>query len=240
MNKDMQLARRFIELPLAKRRVLWDKFEQEGINVKLLPIPHGLTRNGDGIPSYAQFRLYFLWQLAPDSGVYNISTGVSLLGELDMEALQYAVDQLILRHPSLRTTFHQLEDGQVVTRILEAQAISIGKKYFSCGSDLGREEKLKQFFAAESSAPFDLENGPLLRVKLMWVANQEHALSITMHHIVADDWSMKILVEEFMRLYSSRIQGLEHSLSSLPLQYGDYAIWQKSLLEAGEGDRQLA
>ncbi len=103
-----------------------------------------------------------------------------------------------------------------------------------------QELRVQELMAAEAAAPFDLQAGPLLRVRLLECSAREHVLLVTLHHIVSDGWSMQVLVEEFVALYGSLASGHGPALAALPIQYADYAIWQRAWLEAGESERQLA
>lgn len=188
--------------------------------------------------SYAQQRLWFLWQMDPGSAAYNISNAVRLMGVLRIQALQQALDMIVRRHEALRTTFHE-ENGQVCQVIHEAKPVKMVVKDLSDFTSTEREEQVLALAEEEEMAPFDLEHGPLLRVVLVRLAETESVLMMTMHHIVSDGWSMNILVDEFVRLYEANSQGAEPGLPALTIQYADYAQWQRSWLESGELGRQL-
>ena len=194
-------------------------------------------RDGQDFPaSYAQQRLWFLSQVGATSDVYHIAMGVELTGELDGAALQWALDRLILRHESLRTTF-AVVDGVPYQRIGAPTAFALAHHDLS-GLDPGsREAELQSLMALESEAPFDLERGPLLRGRLISLDGR-HALLLTMHHIVSDGWSMGVLSRELETLYSARTRGETDPLPALPVQYADYAVWQRQRLQGERLQRE--
>ncbi|WP_459748213.1 condensation domain-containing protein, partial [Pseudomonas sp. 3A(2025)] len=144
--------------------------------------------------SYAQQRQWFLWQLAPDSPAYNIPTALRLNGVLDSEALRRSIHTLIERHETLRTTFRQ-DDEQSIQIVQAAQPFVLSVERLPDG------QTVEAWVEEEVRRPFDLELGPLLRVKLLGLADDEHVLVLTLHHIVSDGWSMPVLVDELVQLY---------------------------------------
>nr|WP_178075078.1 non-ribosomal peptide synthase/polyketide synthase [Pseudomonas sp. 1239] len=189
--------------------------------------------------SYAQQRQWFLWQLEPQGTAYNVPMALRLTGELDIEALRASFQALIERHEVLRTTFHH--DGeQAVQRIQPAAPFDLPVQVLEDEAGVGLEHALKHQVDRETQQPFDLEAGPLLRVKLLRLAPREHALVLTLHHIVSDGWSMPIIVDELIQGYEALRSGQAVQLPALPIQYADYALWQRQWMEAGEQERQLA
>ncbi|WOJ15108.1 pyoverdine non-ribosomal peptide synthetase PvdD [Pseudomonas aeruginosa] len=182
--------------------------------------------------SFAQERQWFLWQLEPESAAYHIPSALRLRGRLDVDALQRSFDSLVARHETLRTRF-RLEGGRSYQQVQPAVSISIEREQFG-------EEGLIERIQAIVVQPFDLERGPLLRVNLLQLAEDDHVLVLVQHHIVSDGWSMQVMVEELVQLYAGYSQGLDVVLPALPIQYADYALWQRSWMEAGEKERQLA
>ncbi|MCO8171819.1 condensation domain-containing protein, partial [Pseudomonas sp. 21LCFQ02] len=183
--------------------------------------------------SFAQQRLWFLWQLEPDSAAYNIPVALRLSGVLDREALRRSFDALVARHETLRTTLRQ--DGEQAVQIIHSiQTVPIAVEVLEPQADI------RAHVEAEIHQPFDLVNGPLLRVRLLRVTEDDHVLVLTMHHIVSDGWSMPVMVEELVSLYEGYRDGQTISLPELPVQYADYAVWQRQWMEAGEQQRQLA
>ena len=188
--------------------------------------------------SYAQQRQWFLWQLEPQSAAYNMPAALRLRGALDIAALELSFERLIARHETLRTTFRQ--DGAQAVQVIHASAPFTLEPEQLPASDLPRDAQVRLFIEAETLRPFDLETGPLLRVRLLHLDADEHVLVLVQHHIVTDGWSMPIMVDELMRLYAGYSQGEEVRLAPLAIQYADYALWQREWLEAGEKARQLA
>ncbi|MBB3105494.1 hypothetical protein FHR87_003937, partial [Azomonas macrocytogenes] len=185
--------------------------------------------------SYAQQRQWFLWQLEPDSAAYHIPAALRLKGKLDLSALQSSFAALIQRHESLRTTFRQ-EGEQAVQIIRASLPVPLELETLSEATD----EQIRVHVENEVAHLFDLERGPLLRVKLLRLGDDDHVLVLTLHHIVSDGWSTPIMVDELIQLYEGYSQGREIQLPDLPIQYADYAAWQREWMEAGERERQLA
>ncbi len=242
MNADqtLKLARRFIELSPDKRRLFLKALQGEGMDFSVLPIAPGVEVAERDQLSYAQRRMWFLWQLDPQGAAYNLPMAVRLTGPLDLAALQHAFDALVARHETLRTRF--VADGDDVRQQVDASAAPLQLHQDAlAGLDEGaRQAAIETIAEAEALAPFDLASGPLLRVRLLQLAAQEHILLLTLHHIVADGWSMNVLIDEFLHLYDAAVAGSEARLEPLPIQYRDYALWQRSWLQAGEQERQLA
>ena len=231
-----RIAKRFVGLPVEQRRQILDKMAATGQSFRLLPIAvtrHDVTR----IPlSHAQQRMLFLWQLEPDNSAYNVPMAVRLSGPLAPAALASALDRLVQRHETLRTRFVS-EDGEFHQEILAQAPVALEVTEVPAGED--REAALRALVEAELQAPFDLLAGALLRVRLFRLGETEHVLTLCMHHIVSDGWSGQLLVSEFARFYQAALAGQAAQLPELPIQYADYAIWQRSWLEAGEAERQL-
>ncbi len=234
MNNELAVGiiRRFIKLPLEKRRQYLQQMLAEGISPANLPIPE-LRSGFERLPlSFAQQRQWFLWQMEPHSAAYHIPTVLRLRGELDLAALEAAFAALIARHETLRTTF-VLDGDAPVQRVHEPLPLPLEV------SPRVDESALQATIAQEIARPFDLEQGPLLRVRLLQQAADEHVLVMTLHHIVADGWSMPVMVEELVGLYQGNRLGEPLALPPLAIQYADYAIWQRRWMEAGEQERQL-
>ncbi|MEE5114239.1 amino acid adenylation domain-containing protein, partial [Pseudomonas alliivorans] len=234
-----RIAKRFVGLSLEQRRQFLARLRQDGKDFSLLPLPvsrHDFTE----IPlSFAQQRLLFLWQLDPSSDAYKMTTGLRLHGTLNEAALTRAFDHLIERHEVLRTVF-QTDGDQPLQMVLHDQHVALERSDLSALDTGQRDAELALQVATVTAQPFNLRSGPLLRVHLFRLADQEHVLVVCMHHIVSDGWSMDVMIQEFVHAYQAYSEGREPSLPELPLQYADYAIWQRSWLEAGEGERQLA
>jgi amino acid adenylation domain-containing protein len=188
--------------------------------------------------SFAQQRLWFLEQLEPGSTVYNVPTAVRLSGALDTHALERAFDALVHRHESLRTTF-QVANGSPVQVIDPRGHARLNGVDLSSFPDASRDEEARRWALVESQRPFDLAQGPLLRTTLLKLSEQEHVLVLVLHHIISDGWSMGLLVHEVAELYAAFAQGRPSPLPELPLQYADYAVWQREWLRGDVLDAQL-
>jgi hypothetical protein len=188
--------------------------------------------------SYAQERLWFIDQLQPNSTAYNMPEALRIEGELDVGALEQAIDEIIRRHESLRTVFQVSQKGPVqVIGDYEWQALPMVDL-----EGLSSDRKVAQVrdeASAEATLPFDLGKGPLLRARLLRLSEREYVLLYTMHHIVSDGWSMAVLAREVCALYEAFADGKKSPLPELPIQYGDFSVWQRSWLEGEVLERQL-
>ncbi|WP_079229192.1 non-ribosomal peptide synthetase [Pseudomonas putida] len=238
LDQSLKLARRFIELPLEKRRVFFAALRDEQVDFTSYPIPDCSGVAGRDQLSYAQQRMWFLWQLEPGSAAYNLPGAVRLLGSLNHQALDLAFADLVQRHECLRTTFEEV-DGQAVQCVGDGAQVQVRHVDLTALGADQRLQRTREEVAREAGQPFDLQQGPLLRVALLQLAADEHVLLLTMHHIIADGWSMNILIEEFMRCLDARSAGGQAQLPALAVHYRDYALWQRSWMEAGEQARQL-
>ncbi|WP_395605332.1 non-ribosomal peptide synthetase [Pseudomonas sp. B16120] len=199
---------------------------------------HALSRQEDLPQSLAQNRLWITWQLDPHSSAYTIPGALHLRGELDEDALRHSFQQLIQRHEALRTRFYE-RDGQAFQRVEATADFELPVIDLSDLPNDVREARAQQVREDQARSPFDLETGPLLRVTLVRLGDEEHQLLVTLHHIIADGWSLNILIDEFSRLYAAAAQGQSLELPPLALQYADYGSWQRQWLAEGEGQRQL-
>ena len=179
--------------------------------------------------SFAQQRLWFLDQLEPGSPAYNIPAAVRLRGRLDPGALEHALREVVRRHESLRTTF-SVVDGEPVQVISPSQPLDVPLISLADAADVEREARVLAFTREEALTHFDLSVGPLLRARLLKLSDEEHVLLLTMHHIVSDGWSMSVLVREAAALYAAFAEGEASPLEELPIQYADYAEWQREYL----------
>ena len=175
--------------------------------------------------SFAQQRLWFLDQLDVAGAAYHIPIALSLVGPLDRPALRQALDGIVQRHEALRTTFHGLE-GQPVQRITTTGCFTLVER--DLRGHPSAQDDLRAIVADEASAPFDLTHGPLIRGQLIRLADDDHALLVTIHHIVSDGWSMGLFINELNTLYAAFHRGEANPLPPLPVQYADYAAWQRT------------
>ncbi|NWE20317.1 non-ribosomal peptide synthetase [Pseudomonas sp. P7548] len=200
---------------------------------------HALSRQDELPQSLAQNRLWITWQLDPQSSAYTIPGALRLRGELDEDAVRASFQQLIERHEALRTRFYE-RDGQACQRVDATTGFDLHVIDLSDLPAAEREARAQQIREDEARTQFDLEKGPLLWVTLLRLDDEEHHLLVTLHHIIADGWSLNILIDEFSQLYAAATQGQRLELPALALQYADYGSWQRQWLAEGEGQRQLA
>ncbi|HEY9401291.1 MAG TPA: amino acid adenylation domain-containing protein, partial [Pyrinomonadaceae bacterium] len=189
--------------------------------------------------SFAQQRLWFADQLEPGNPAYNILGAVRFKGQLDSNALERSLNEIVKRHETLRTTFTVVE-GQPAQVVAESLRIPMPLVDLSALEGTKREAKVLELGAAESRRPFDLATGPLLRVTLLRLAEAEHVLLLGMHHIVSDAWSVGVLARELGAFYAALSEGKQAELPSLPVQYADFAHWQRNWLEGENLESQLA
>ncbi|MEW6735925.1 MAG: amino acid adenylation domain-containing protein, partial [Acidobacteriota bacterium] len=197
-----------------------------------------IARDRDLPLSFAQQRLWFLDQLVPNSPFYNIHMALRLSGSLNVVALQRALDEIVRRHEVLRTIFPSFngQPKQIINKaapinlpLIDLQKVFLDK----------REEEAQRLATEEARQPFNLAMGPLFRVKLVQLNEEEYLLLSTMHHIVSDGWSTGVFINEFSQLYRSFNTGYHSPLPQLPVQYSDFAYWQREWLQGEVLQRQL-
>ncbi|WP_260636943.1 non-ribosomal peptide synthase/polyketide synthase [Streptomyces angustmyceticus] len=188
--------------------------------------------------SFPQQRLWFLDTFEPDSTAYVTFFVLRLRGPLDEAALRTALDALVARHEPLRTTFAE-QDGHARQHVHAPRAVDLPLDDLSAVPAHARDGALDALLAREGAVPFDLGNGPLLRTRLVRLGDGEHVLTLAMHHIVTDGWSTAVLGRDLGELYAAALEGRRPDLPELPLQYADYAAWQRARA-ADTGDEQLA
>ena len=197
-----------------------------------------VARNIDLPLSFAQQRLWFLDQLKPNSSFYNIPSAVRLRGTLDIAALEQSFRELIRRHEPLRTRFG-LVDGVPLQLIDDAPDFDLPVFDLRTVDEAEREADARSIAAAESQRPFDLSTGPLLRASVVRLADHDHMLLCTMHHIISDGWSMGVVIRELTTLYEAYSTGRKSPLPDLEIQYADFAHWQRAWLQGEVLERQL-
>lgn len=189
--------------------------------------------------SYAQRRLLFLQQFDPDSPAYNVPRVFRLTGKLNIPVLERTLSEIVRRHEILRTTFHVNGDEQLQV-IHPTYDVSVPVIDLDHVPEAEREAEVQKFSVEEARRLFDLERGPLLRVKLLRFADDEHVAFFTVHHIVSDGWSTGLLVSEVQALYAAYSEDRPSPLPELPIQYADYARWQREWFKGAVFERQLA
>ena len=196
-------------------------------------------RHPEGIPlSYAQQRLWFLYEFEADKVLYNIPLVLGLKGRLEAAPLAEAISEIVRRHEALRTSVAEVQNTPVQV-VHEAEPVRLPVVDLRNLPEQNRQEELARRTKAEATTAFDLRQSPLLRAVLMRIAEEEHVLVLTMHHIASDGWSLEVLERELGALYESYSQGKGSPLPELPIQYADYAVWQREWLQRDLEETQL-
>ncbi|MFL5356592.1 amino acid adenylation domain-containing protein [Archangium sp.] len=235
---DLPLGELFEATTLAVLAARIDTAVQAGQSLRAPPL-EPVSRSGELPLSFAQQRLWFLYQLEPNSAFYNIPLAVRFEGHLDAEALQRSFGELVRRHDSVRMTFRS-QEGRPMQVPLAASELSLAVMDLQHLPADAREEEARRLAREEAGRPFDLARGPLLRTSLLKLGEREHVLLLTMHHIISDGWSMGVLIREMVALYEALSSGRPSPLPEPALQYADYAAWQRRWLQGEALETQLA
>jgi len=198
-----------------------------------------ISRGGDLPLSFAQQRLWFIDQMEPGNPSYNMSGAVRLTGSLNITALEESLNEIVRRHESLRTTFSSV-NGQPVQVITPASKLVLSVMNLDNCPETEREAQARKLVTEEAPRPFDLSQGPLFRVYLLRLGEQEHILLFNVHHIVSDEWSLGVLIRELAALYDAFCNGRPSPLPELPIQYADFAHWQRQWLRGENLEAQLS
>ncbi|MBW4508480.1 MAG: amino acid adenylation domain-containing protein [Scytonematopsis contorta HA4267-MV1] len=200
----------------------------------ITPIP----RNTDLPLSFAQARLWFLDQFEDNTATYNMPMTLQLMGSLNVTALEMAVQEIVRRHEALRTSF-KMVNGSPVQLIASDANITISMIDLQHLTPVEQPSEAGRLATKEAQRPFDLSNGPLLRVNLLRLGEESHVLLLTVHHIVSDGWSMGIFIQELSEFYQTFCAGQPPQLPELPIQYADFAHWQREWLSGEILETQL-
>ncbi|MBA3246893.1 MAG: hypothetical protein H0T63_02280 [Pyrinomonadaceae bacterium] len=190
-------------------------------------------------PSFAQQRLWFLDQLGPASPLYNHPSAIRLNGVLSVEALHQTLNGIVARHEILRTTFATV-DEQPVQIITPTLGVPLPVIDLSELPETEREAEAQRLVREEAQRPFDLAQGPLLRTSLLRLGSEEHILLLALHHIISDGWSTGVFFQEIAALYEAFSTGKPSPLPALPIQYADYAVWQREWLQGEVLEKHLS
>src|SRR2546423_1876441 len=232
-------SKRTLELSGKRRAILEALLREQGVGaMKAAKIPRR-TEAGPAPLSFAQQRLWFLNQLEPDSPLYNIHAAVSLSGPINVPVLRRSMSEILRRHEALRTTFAVVDDRPVQI-INEAAGFKLPVSDMQELDEGARWSSVSVRAEEEAHRPFDLTKGPLLRANLLRLGEAEHVLLLTIHHIVSDGWSIGGFVRELAALYEAYMTGRPSPLPSLPIQYADFAAWQREWLQGEVLEEQLA
>src|SRR5437868_1292513 len=212
------------------------RLERDGLlSPPILPVP----RRGELPLSFAQQRLWFLDQLQPDNPFYNISRGLRLRGALDVNALEQALNEIVRRHEVLRTTFATVDDHPVQV-IAPSLRVDLPVTDLSSLSESQREAEVWRLVRQDTQQPINLAHGPIMRVALLRLSADDHVLLLSIHHIASDGWSTVIFIRELGILYEAFRKGQPSPLPDLPIQYADYAVWQRHWLQGEVLEKQLS
>jgi len=213
---------------------------QPGVFVNATSLPlQPISRDKKLLLSFAQQRLWFLDQLEPDSPAYNIPLAVRITGPLKVVALEQSINEIVRRHEVLRTTCSSVS-GQPVQVITPEMTLTLPLVDLRQLPRAKREAEILRLATEEAGRPFDLAQGPLFRVTLLWLSEEEYVLLLTTHHFVADGWSMGVLYRELSVLYEAFSTGKPLPLRELPIQYADFAYWQRQRLQGEVLQAQIA
>src|SRR5690242_14861707 len=189
--------------------------------------------------SFARARLWFLYQLDPESTAYNVCYPLRISGRLNLPALTQAINETVRRHDSLRTTFHEV-DGRPVQVAGAVKQINVPIVDLTLLPETERQQIARRLVYEGGSRRFDLAIGPLFQPSLFRVAEQEHVLMVLIQHIIVDEWSKQLLVREVGELYQAFDQGHESTLAELSIQYADYAHWHRDSMRDEVLERELS
>ncbi|MGB8954343.1 MAG: amino acid adenylation domain-containing protein, partial [Tumebacillaceae bacterium] len=188
--------------------------------------------------SFAQERIWFMKQLDPDSSAYHIPAAVRLKGKLSVQLVERSFQEIVRRHEVLRTRFREVEGRP--SQVIDDALFKMSVVDLRALEQHLVEQLMQRKMREEIERPFDLANDSLLRVALLQLDEQDHVVLMTMHHIISDAWSIDVLMQEFVILYTAYWNGQTAELPELPLQFADYAVWQKNWLEGDTYQRQLS
>ncbi|WP_281174023.1 non-ribosomal peptide synthetase [Andreprevotia chitinilytica] len=238
LGRDLPLRQFFDHPTIAALATVLDAASAQHAAAPLLPLARNNETTHTFPLSFAQQRLWFLDQFDPGSASYNIPAALHLQGALDAEALRQAFEHLIGRHEALRTHFAQ-QDSIPVQVVTAANRFALPLLDLTSLPTTERADAAATALRDEANRPFDLATGPLIRAGLIRLADDEHLLYYTLHHIVADGWSMGVLLDELTQLYQAQRTQQPAQLRSLPIQYADFAAWQRQWLTGAVLQDQL-
>ena len=229
--------RKFFERPTIK--ALAEEIEKQERQVTSIKRVASVERVGEIPLSFAQERLWFLQELDSENVAYFVPRVIRMKGKLAVSLIERTFTEIIRRHEILRTVFPTI-DGQPLQRILPPYLFKIPVLDWNGLETEEQEQKVSEFLSAEDRRPFDFEKGPLLRVTILKLKEQEHLFVLTEHHLVHDGWTQGVLLREFISIFSAYAEGKEHDLAPLPIQYADFALWQRHHLKGNVMERHLS
>lgn len=238
---DESLERRIAGLSAEKRQIL-DQILLRRAQAETKSASTSIQRrtSNEALPlSFAQQRIWFLDQFAPDSSFYNVDNALRLRFPLNIEVLERSYNETVRRHESLRTTFQSI-GGKPVQVIADSLYLPMKVRDLSDLPIAEREAEALRIATEEARRPFDLTCGPLVRTTLVQMGAADYLLLLSMHHIISDGWSMDVFAKEIASLYAAFCQGKDSPLPPLPIQYADFAVWQRQFLQGDVFEKQLA
>ena len=233
-----ELSERIAGLSPEKRKLLERLLKKEGVASSRLPITPQPRRSNSFPLSFAQQRLWFLDQLEPGNPFYNIFDAFTFMGAFEMAAMEQAVVEILKRHEILRATI-STANGEPAQAIAPALVLPLPLVDVRALPRQAREQEASRLCAEQSKQPFDLSSGPLVRMLILRLSDDEHLLLLTMHHIIADAWSLEVFEKELRALYEGFCAGEDVKLPPLPIQYADFSVWQRQWLQGDVLQNQL-
>ncbi len=234
------LEQRIAALSPEKREILLRALsKQQNASSPQASIPRRSAAAHPAPLSFAQESLWLVHQIAPQSAAYNLPHALRLTGPLNVAVLEQSLQELVNRHETLRSTFPAIE-GRPSQVIAPSVSVKLAVEDCSHLPEAEREQRARERINAERAKPFDLAQGPLLRINLLRLAEREHILLLLLHHIISDGWSDEVILKELTTLYRAFSAGQPSPLPELPIQYADYAIWQRERLQNEQMQRLLA
>jgi amino acid adenylation domain-containing protein/natural product biosynthesis luciferase-like monooxygenase protein len=220
-----------------RRRLLGRLLSREGVDAESLPIAPRQTPER-APTSYVQQRILLADRLADGNAVYNIGMLASFSGRLNREILRMCFEEIVRRHETLRTRFEG-EDGQGLQVVDPPARFDLEQIDLSAVPEAARQTEVRRLAQEEVSCRFALSRSPLFRAKLVRLGDEDHVVLVTMHHLVSDGWSIGVLIQEVAALYEAFSEGKPSPLPDLPIQYADYASWQRNWLQGNALEKQL-
>lgn len=234
------LHKRIAELSPEKRKLFLRRLNQTQKEARSCNQIRPKSRESNHFPlSFAQQRLWFLNQLDPGNIAYNISQAMHLIGQLNVSVLAQSLNEVVRRHEALRATFAKVA-GQPVQVIAPTLTLALPVVDLRALPAAKQEGEIKRLATEKAQQSFNLGRGPLLRVTLLRLSEAEHVVLLTMHHIIADGWSIGVFVKELASLYAAFLHGQSSPLPDLSIQYADFAVWQRQWLQGEVLEAQLA
>ncbi|KJV06010.1 condensation domain-containing protein, partial [Methylocucumis oryzae] len=234
-NSAEALAKRFLALPPDKQQQFYNKLRQQGVDFKALPIPTGADNQAP--LSLFQQGLWVLHELDTANTAYHIAGAIQITGHVDVNTVRSAFTALMLRHDSLRSVF-KAEDGLASINILTDCDLPF--IYHDLTNHFDAEAEAQVLAETAVLTPFALAEQPAWRLVVIKRAEHDYELNLVLHHLIADGWSMTLLLSEFAELYQAELNGVSAERAKLPIRYADYARWQRAWTAAGAYDQQLA